>query len=74
MTRITPRCLVLPLSALAVITTLHATTSLRHGASGERCGPAVAIRDPDLRRGFAQFDHDQSAAARKICDAYAAAH
>jgi hypothetical protein len=73
MTRLTPRCLVLPLSALAVITALHAT-SLRHDGAGERCGPAVAIRDPDLRRSFARFDHDQSAAARKICDAYAAAH
>lgn len=58
-----------PLLALLLIAALPSQAD--PGQEGMRqaamCGPAVAIRDPEIRRSFARFDAGQSAASQKIC-------
>jgi hypothetical protein len=72
--QLTARSLALPLLALVVITALHLTAGSPKETSGPVtvCGPAVTVRDPDIRRSSAQFDRDQSASAREICAVYVA--
>jgi hypothetical protein len=68
------RSLVLPLLALIVIASLPAPLEPVRDSSGPvtACGPVVRVRDPDIRKSFARFDRDQSAAARQICAVYVA--
>jgi hypothetical protein len=78
MTKLTPghffnaRMLALPLLAVIVIASLQAHVVTSREGSGEpgACGPVVVVQDPDIRRSFARFHRDQSAAAREICAIY----
>jgi hypothetical protein len=57
-----------PLLALLLIASLPSPADSGQGmGQAATCGPAVAIRDPEILRSFARFDAGQSAASQKIC-------
>jgi hypothetical protein len=69
MITLSPRHFVLPLIALAIISSLPVPAA--SGRGDETCGPAVhRVNDRALRAEFEAFDHTQSAAAAKICALY----
>lgn len=55
---------------LALLMTVGAATAYAAIAPGSACGPALQIKDAQLRATFAQFDH--APASAELCALYRA--